>query len=217
MPCTRLNMPRKKLIYTDLFPYHVTARSNNKEHFYIETKKLWQIFCSTFHEVDELYSFKVHAFVLMSNHYHLVCSTHHQYNLGVVMQYFQSKVSQRINKSTSRINHVFGGRYKGSLIKDPWYYKNVIKYVYRNPVKAGLTSSVEEYVFSTVKSKDIALSSVTTELDQFVPYSKFLPWLNNSEFEIPDEAISRGLLKTEFKPNYRMLRANAPNVTHIDQ
>ena len=68
-------MPRKKLIRTDLYPYHVYGRANNKEIFYIPLCDVWRLSCELFDKVTKDYGAQVHAFVLMPNHYHLLMST----------------------------------------------------------------------------------------------------------------------------------------------
>jgi putative transposase len=52
-------MPRKKLIYTDQFPYHVTARSNNKEWFYLPISEVWNIFTSKLCEASLKFKFQI--------------------------------------------------------------------------------------------------------------------------------------------------------------
>ena len=193
-------MPRRKLIYTDYYPYHVTARSNNKEWFYIPKEKTWKIFS---HELERLRlenKFRVHAFVLMDNHYHLLCGTHESADLGIIMCKLQTRVSHAVNKIAGRINHVFGGPYKGSLITTPTYYKTVLKYVYRNPVEAGICDRVEDYRYSTLNTSEIK-TIFPFNIDCLVNYKneKMIPWLNG-ELERPKFEIYKGLMKTEFKP-----------------
>src|SRR5690606_40247811 len=57
---------------TAAFPYHVTNRSNNREFFYVEMETLWPIFTDTLFDLTKQFNCQIHAFVLMSNHYHLI-------------------------------------------------------------------------------------------------------------------------------------------------
>lgn len=193
-------MPKRKLIYTDYYPYHVTARSNNKEWFYLEKPVVWTVFVEILNELNESHGLRVHAFVLMSNHYHLICTCSDQ-DLGRVMQQLQQRVSKRINKIAGRINHVFGGPYSGSLITTPTYYKTVLKYVYRNPVAGGLSDDVSQYLFSTLNRSDLRLT-FPYNIDCLINYRKkvLIPWLNNNTSANSRLEITSGLLKTEFKP-----------------
>ena len=68
-------MPRKKIIRTNEFPYHVTARTNNQEWFKLSLDEVWSIFERVLSKVQLRYSIEIYQFVLMSNHYHLLLST----------------------------------------------------------------------------------------------------------------------------------------------
>jgi hypothetical protein len=85
----------------------------------------------------------------MSNHFHLIASSTDG-NIDVPMRYLLREVSRRVNSSTGRINHLFGGPYKWSLITNTTYFLHCLKYVYRNPIRAGICNKVEDYAFSTV-------------------------------------------------------------------
>lgn len=67
------------------------------------------------------------------------------------MNYFMREFSRTVGSKTGRINHVFGGRYKGSLIRDALHFSHVYKYILRNPVAGGLAVRVEDYRLSTVR------------------------------------------------------------------
>ena len=146
--------------------------------------------------------FLVHAFLLMSNHYHMVASTHEKHPLGNVMQNVQKRVSREINGRAKRINHVFGGPYRPSLIQNDIYYARAIKYVYQNPVIAGICTRVEDYQFSTLVRDDIPTCSAIGEVGKLLPQTEYLDWLNKP-FDISElSQIQRGLKKTIFKLPY---------------
>jgi len=143
----------------------------------------------------------------MDNHYHLIIFTHEDFPLGVIMQYLQMSVSRSINCLTNRTNHVFGGPYKGSLIKSPQHFADVYKYVYRNPVEANIVSKVEDYVFSSLtKTNDIPLSCPSTSWSGEIPKGVDLDlfqWLNTPIERKYIEALKLGLQRTTFKPTFR--------------
>ena len=138
-------MPRRTLILNSECPYHVTNRSNNKEWFYIPLNEVWMIFTRSA-ESFQYYvcSDQIHSFVLMSNSFHLLISTPHS-NLDLFMRHCQTEISRKIQKRASRINHVFGSRYKWSLLWNPAAFAYAYKYVTQNAVKAGLIKKVEYY------------------------------------------------------------------------
>ena len=145
-------MPRKNLILSDVHPYHIVARSNNKEIFYVPLEVLWPIFVEKLEVLKIEFSCVIHAFVLMGNHYHLIISTPLA-NINKAIEYLNREVSRAANKKAARINHFFGGRYKWSIITNEIYYWNALKYVYRNPVKANICTAVGTYKYSSLNDE----------------------------------------------------------------
>src|SRR4051794_13448330 len=128
-------MTRPRLVRTSDFPYHVSARTNNKDWFYVPQEQCWNFFSEVLCKLTEIYGVHLHSFVLMSNHCHLTLSTP-RLNLDLAMRYLFTEVSRRIAQHSGRINHIFGGRYKSSVMINPMGWAYVYKYVYRNPVRA---------------------------------------------------------------------------------
>jgi len=176
------------------------ARSNNKEYFGIPCALAWEVFVMELNQVVTKHKALLHSFVLMDNHYHMMISTHENYNLGLVMCEFQRSVSRRINQLSGRINHVFGGRYRASIILEPENYFNVYKYIYRNPVEADLCKKVEDYKYSSLLAEGLPLSCPTTGISCLVPADSKIAWLNQCEESKIFESIRLGLKKTQFKP-----------------
>lgn len=171
--------------------YHITARANRKEAFSLPINEVWTICCRLMQSACEELKIELHAFVLMSNHYHILIRTP-ECDIDKFMQYFNKKLSTTINKKAGTINHVFGGPYHWSLIKDQAYYLNAIKYVYLNPVRAGICQKVEEYKFSTINSQ----ASIMTKSWSTIS----LEWLNQVYSDSDSERIRLGLKKKYFVP-----------------
>lgn len=192
-------MPRKLLIRSDSFPYHITNRSNNKEFFYIEQARLWEIFMKCFEHLVMQFECELHAFVLMSNHYHLLISTP-QNNIGESMKYLHREVARIANKETHRINHFFGGRYKWSLIEHENYYWNATKYIFQNPVRANLCSSVTDYSFSSLNRDSENFQWMMTDFfhDRKKPIELDKSWLNEVFPEEQLVGIRKALRRREF-------------------
>lgn len=177
----------------------MTNRSNNQEFFYVDQALLWMIFMKSLRELTRQFKCEIHAFVLMSNHYHLMISTP-QENLGEAMKYLHREVARQANRSTGRINHFFGGRYKWALICDEVYYWNCLKYLFRNPIRAGICTDVGIYKFSSLNRPTNLLEWRVTDLFEN-PGRKIeldLNWLNEP-FGVESEiAIRKGLRRREF-------------------
>ena len=118
------------------------------------------------------------------------------------MKYFHREIAKEINREAGRINHVFGTRYHWSLIKNPVHFAIVYKYIYRNPIEAGISKHVEEYPFSTVQGKKLNTFKFldTSFVDVHIPndYQECLQWLNTPYKQKCVEAIRKGIRRTEF-------------------
>ena len=132
----------------------------------------------------------------MSNHYHLVIDTPNC-DIDKFMYEFNKSFSLKLRKETNMINRMFGGRYKWSIIKDRSHYFHVMKYVFRNPVKAKITSTVEQYNYSTI---NIILNKkqFPTKIKPYINILKYLNWFNETHTQEQNNSITSGLNKTIF-------------------
>ena len=91
-------------------------------------------------------NFRVHAWVLMDNHYHLVIETP-KANLVTGMQWLQTTYTKRFNVRNRQWGHLFGGRYKAIVVQhqEGPYFRQLIDYVHLNPVRAGLVDKGEGF------------------------------------------------------------------------
>jgi putative transposase len=96
-------------------------------------------FLDTLGQVCHRTGWKIHAYVLMSNHYHWLLETP-QPNLVAGMRWFQSCFTARYNRRHRRCGHLFQGRYKAALIdaESNGYFAAVADYIHLNPARAGL-------------------------------------------------------------------------------
>lgn len=205
-------MPRKPIIRSREHYYHVTARSNNKEDFYLSSERMWHIFTFHLRRLQIEFDLKIAAFVLMRNHYHLLVLSPKE-DIDRMMFYFMKSLSHEIRKETGRINRIFGGRYKGCLIQEELYLLNVYKYIYRNPIKAGITRTIEEYPYSSWHKSFIETETL------FFPTKKTtaeLKWLNREFEKVQSEGIQHSLKKTIF-PEAKLWQAEQLSVTDLNE
>ena len=86
----------------------------------------------------------------MSNHYHLLISTPDA-NVSRVMRHINGVYTQKINKKYGLEGSLFKGRYKSILIDMKSYFKECVRYIHRNPIKAGLEQSLGLYKWTSHK------------------------------------------------------------------
>ena len=132
---------------------------------------------------------KVHAWVLMGNHYHLFIETP-EANMVAGMSWLQNTVTRRYNMRYQASGRLFGDRYKAVLVDgaDTYHYRTLTDYIHLNPVRARLLKpkagqSVVDYPWSSVAGGWI------------LPPSKRPQWLAVEEglkrFELPDTVAGR--------------------------
>lgn len=202
-------MPRKNLIRTNESPYHITARCNNKDNFYLPKQEVWKIFAKYLRYVTVRYQVKVHSFVLMSNHFHLLITTPES-NIDEVMYWVMKGVTLDIQQRTGRINRIFGSRYKWSVIDNDHYYHQVYKYVALNPVKANLIKTVQAYRFSTFHFLYFR-KNCSFQIYPFFEKEKYFEnstwtWLNEKYDDETNLLIKNGIRKSIYKGSSTLIR-----------
>ncbi|MCX6876775.1 MAG: transposase [Verrucomicrobia bacterium] len=120
--------------------YHVMARGDGGKVVF-ETDDDSKAFVFRLGQVCDSHGWRVHAWVLMGNHYHLLLETP-QANLVSGMKYLMGTFSQGWNRARTRRGHVFQGRYKSVPVTgtdaDAYYFRIVADYIHLNPARAGL-------------------------------------------------------------------------------
>ena len=197
-------MSRKPVpLRTDL-PYHLRARCNNREAFSVPLSVVWSVMEDYLYLTHRAYGVKIHSFVLMPNHFHLLAAFPNN-NLAASMSFFMRETSREINRLASSINHVYGGRHKKSLIDNFSYLINVYKYIYRNPARANLCERVERYPYSTLSGlcgESRLCIPLVEDTFLFAPMfeDQVLAWLNTATKPTDDDEIRRGLKHSIFEP-----------------
>jgi REP element-mobilizing transposase RayT len=130
--------------------YHVTARGNERGKVFF-TKKDYQKFKEYIADAQTKFVFLLHAYVLMTNHYHLIIETPDG-NLGKIMHYLNGSYTTYINIKRKRSGHLFQGRYKAILVDRDSYLLELSRYLHLNPVRAKMVEKPEEYLQSSYGS-----------------------------------------------------------------
>lgn len=164
-------------------------------------EQVWDIMGTHLYLMHKFFDVKIHSFVLMSNHFHLLVSTP-KANISAAMAIFMKETSSCLTQAGNRINETFAGRHYKTLIKNYHYFTHAYKYIYRNPVASGLCDSVEIYPYSTLHGL-LGLSHliipVENDLILFENVEKTLSWLNTPPPPDFSQAVSCAIRKKEFR------------------
>ena len=135
--------------------YHVMARGNRREKIFADDDDR-RFFLKTLSEACGMTGWRVHAWVLMGNHYHLFIETPEP-NLVEGMKWLQNAYTRRFNVRHRKGGRLFGDRYKAVVVEGARseYYRTLIDYIHLNPVRARIIEprsgqSVLDYPWSSV-------------------------------------------------------------------
>jgi putative transposase len=145
-------MARKPRIEYAGAAYHVICRGDRGESIFQDEIDRTQ-FLRCLGETCERTGWKIHAYVLMPNHYHLLLETP-EANLVLGMKWLQGTYTQRFNIRHGVSGHLFQGRYKTLVIngEEQGYFLQVSNYIHLNPVRAGLVQAnqpLQSYLWSS--------------------------------------------------------------------
>lgn len=132
-------MARKLRIQFEGAFYHVINRGNYRRDLF-ETVGAAEAFQSVLFEACARHGWRLYAFVLMRNHYHLAVGTPKP-NLVDGMHWMQSTIAARFNRYRQERGHLFQGRYQAVLVEDFAALGRVVDYIHLNPVRAGVVSA----------------------------------------------------------------------------
>lgn len=127
--------------------YHVTARGNERQDIYKSVRDR-EKFLSYLESATQRYSAVIHAYCLMTNHYHLLVETP-QGNLSKIMQQINGSYTAYFNVKRKRSGHLFQGRYKAIIVEADSYACELSRYIHLNPVRVGMAKAPEEYRWSS--------------------------------------------------------------------
>jgi REP-associated tyrosine transposase len=128
-------MPRvERIEYEDAF-YHVMNRGRERGRVKVyRTKEDYEAFLQTLEEAVERFGIVIHAYCLMSNHYHLLLQTPRA-NLSRAMRHINGVYTQRYNRLHSSDGPLFRGRFKSILVDSDAYLLQLSRYIHRNPIE----------------------------------------------------------------------------------
>ena len=127
--------------------YHVIQRGNNREHIF-ERPEDKEYLIEQLRKSVAVDGMELYAYVVMSNHYHLALRTCVE-PLRKIMHRINTRYSLYYNRAIERAGHVFEGRYKAISVENERYLISLIRYIHQNPVRAGICSKIQDYLWSS--------------------------------------------------------------------
>lgn len=130
--------------------YHVTSRGNERKDIFRSGRDREQ-FLACLESATVRYGAIIHAYCLMSNHYHLLIETPHG-NLSEIMKHVNGAYTTYFNLKRRRSGHLFQGRYKAILVDKDAYAMELSRYIHLNPVRANIVEIAADYPWSSCRA-----------------------------------------------------------------
>jgi REP element-mobilizing transposase RayT len=131
-----------RIEYPDAW-YHVMNRGRRGESVF-RKKEDYLAFIELLKDTVEMWNLRVGAYCLMPNHYHLLIQTPDA-NLSRCMRHVNGVYTQRFNRNHLLGGQLFRGRYKAILVEADTYLLELLRYIHRNPLEAGLVRVMDKY------------------------------------------------------------------------
>jgi len=171
-------------------PVHIIQRGNNRQAcFYAEVD--YQFFLHHLSELAKRFKCEVHAYVLMTNHIHLLLTPHWAQAPSWLMKWLAQRYVQYINKTYRRSGSLWDGRFRSGLVQDSRYVLACYRYIELNPVPANMVKDPIEYPWSSY-----AANAAGRSLPWLTPHGEYLA-LGSDEGK--RQAAYRGLFVSEFE------------------
>jgi putative transposase len=135
-----------RIQYPDAW-YHVMNRGRNRAKIF-RSPEDYSAFIQILKDAASLWKVRIAAYCLMSNHYHLLIQTP-KANLSRCMRHINGIYTQYFNRSHKTDGQIFRGRYKSIVIDCDSYLLELVRYIHRNPLHAGLVKGLEDYLWSS--------------------------------------------------------------------
>ncbi len=141
-------MPRKPRFYLPDIPCHVIQRGNNRDPIFFQESD-YRAYLTWLKEGLEKFGCVLHAYVLMTNHVHLLMTPEWNNSISLVMQHVGRHYVPYINNQYGRSGTLWEGRYKASIVDSEAYLLTCMRYIELNPVRAQMVDAPGGYRWSS--------------------------------------------------------------------
>jgi putative transposase len=144
-------MPRRPRVVLPNIPLHIIQRGNNRQDCFY-AKQDYRFYLEWLGKYAEETGCTVHAYVLMTNHVHLLLTPDKSESAGHMMKKLGQRYVQYVNRTYKRSGTLFEGRYRSCLIQGEIYLFTCHRYIELNPVRAQLVDHPADYPWSSYRA-----------------------------------------------------------------
>jgi REP-associated tyrosine transposase len=157
-------MARAPRISIPVFPHHIIQRGNNRQTIFFADDD-YHYFLDCLQLAKMKYACRIYAYVLMTNHVHLLVEPAHGENLSRLMQSVGRRYVRYINIKYRRSGTLWEGRFKSAVVSRDEHLMQCSRYIEMNPVRAGLVSQPAEYRWSSYRFRALGIADQLLDPD----------------------------------------------------
>ena len=161
-------MPRRARLSIPGIPWHIIQRGNNRSVCF-HAEEDYQLYLHHLQEFAVKFGCAIHAWVLMTNHVHLLLTPQHPDSASLLMKHLGQRYVQYINRTYKRSGTLWEGRFRSCLTQTEEYVLACYRYIELNPVRAGMVNQPKDYRWSSYHTNALGKPSKL-----IVPHEEYL-------------------------------------------
>ena len=143
-------MARKPRFTLPGYPQHIIQRGLDRQACFFAAKD-YKLYLELMQEAADKYDCHVHAYVLMTNHVHMLVTQQQSRGVSFMMQRLGQRYVRTINRIYRRTGTLWDGRYRAGLVDTDRYLMTCMRYIELNPVRANMVTYPAEYAWSSYR------------------------------------------------------------------
>jgi putative transposase len=144
-------MPRRARLSLPGIPWHIIQRGNNRSVCFFSDDD-HRLYLDLLTELAERFGCSVHAYVLMTNHVHLLMTPEDTDSAALLMKHLGQRYVQYVNRTYGRSGTLWEGRFRSCLTQAEDYVLACYRYIERNPVRADMVRHARQYKWSSYRA-----------------------------------------------------------------
>ncbi len=160
-------MPRRARLSMPGIPWHIIQRGNNRSACFF-TDEDYQLYLDRLQEQADKHGCEIHAYVLMTNHVHILLTPHEEDSASLLMKHLGQRYVQYVNRTYQRSGTLWEGRFRSCLTQNEAYVLACYRYIELNPVRAGMVKHPRDYPWSSYRfNAEGRANDILTPYDQY--------------------------------------------------
>ncbi len=191
-------MPRRARLSVPGIPWHIIQRGNNRSACFYSDED-YQFYLERLKELAEKFSCDIHAYVLMTNHVHLLLTPGKRDSAALLMKNLGQRYVQYVNHTYRRSGTLWEGRFRSCLTQSEDYVLACYRYIELNPVRADMVAHPRDYPWSSYKCNAEGKAN-----NLIIPHEQYMLL---DQLDKPRRTAYRALFRSHFDEDlYKQIR-----------